>query len=402
MKNNSQSVTVRNSQNLQQNGKKNVLMTNIDKTNGSQQQQKLALSKNEVQKDGQKSLRLNPTLPKTQVNNSEISKSGQKQTFGQKPQQLGQSLGNQTNNVHNVQMSKNDNSAKPGQKANVTNKISNSLVSPNKMEPLQTSVKKSERPNDVVSKSLPNRVQEIPNLGQTGQINRMSKPQADGLVSQNRSLQKPTGRNEVQTRGQNQRTQSNMQQLYQTGQKSGNQVNNAQKSLQTVKKTGNQIQNTQQSPKTVQKPGNQINNAQKSLQTIQKQGNQTNYVQIDKQIGQKPGNPANNAQTLQQNGQRPGIQTNNANKTQQVNNLQKSQMGKNEMPSKTGQKANIPNNTSQLQGSSNSKNPPLGKIIHQPIKKQGQKDQTGKSIRNEQSVGRSGLNQGGESPSGKK
>jgi hypothetical protein len=37
MKNNSQTVTVRNSQILHQNGKKNVLMTNIDKTNGSQQ-----------------------------------------------------------------------------------------------------------------------------------------------------------------------------------------------------------------------------------------------------------------------------------------------------------------------------------------------------------------------------
>lgn len=67
-------------------------------------------------------------------------------------------------------------------------------------------------------------------------------------------------------------------------------------------------------------------------------------------------------------------------------------MGKNEMQSKTGQKANITNNTSQLQGSSNSKNPLLGNKIHQP----------GKSIRNEQPVGRSGPNQGGESQSGKK
>jgi len=237
MKNNSQTVTVRNSQILQQNGKKNVLMTNIDKTNGSQQQQKLAWSKNEVQKDGQNLLRENPTLPKTQVNNSEVSKSGQKQTFGQKPQQLGQGLGNQTSNMQNVQMSKNDNSAKSGQKTIVTNKISNSLVFPNKKEPLQNSVQKSGRSNHVVSKSLPNRVQEIPNLGRKGQINRMSKPQADGLVSQNRSLQKQRGRNEVQTQGQNQGTQSNMQKLYQTGQKPGNQVNNAQKSLQTVQKT---------------------------------------------------------------------------------------------------------------------------------------------------------------------
>lgn len=287
-----------NSQILQQNGKKNVLMTNIDKTNGSQQQQKIAWNKNEVQN----SLWMNPNLPKSQVSNADVSKSGQKQ-------QLGQSLGNQTSNVQNVQMSKNDNSAKPGQKTNVTNKISNSLISPNKMEPLQNSVNKSGRPNNVVSKSLPNRVQEIPNLGQKGQTNRMSKPQADGLVSQNRSLQKPSGRNEVQTRGQNQGTQSNMQKLYQTGQKPGNQVNNAQKS-----------------PKRVQKPGNQINNTQKSLQIVQKQGNQTN-VQKDKQIRQKTGNPANNAnnaQRLQQNGQRPGIQTNNANKTQQINNLQKS------------------------------------------------------------------------------
>ena len=360
MKNNSQTVTVRNSQILQQNGKTNVLMTNIDKTNGSQQQQKLAWNKNEVQNSW-----MNPNLPKSQVNNADVSNSGQKQAFGQKPQQLGQSLGNQTSNVQNVQMSKNNNSAKSGQKTNVTNKISNSLVSPNKMEPLQNSVKKSGRPNNVVSKSLPNRVQEIPNLGQKGQTNRMSKPQADGLVSQNRSMEKPSGRNEVQTRGQNQRTQSNMQKLYQTGQKPGNQVNNAQKS-----------------PKTVQKPGNHINNTQKSLQTVQKQGNQTN-VQKDKQIRQKTGNPANNAQRLQQNGQRPGIQTNNFNKTQQVNNLQKSQMGKNEMQSKTGQKANITNNTSQLQGSSNSKNPLLGNKIHQPVKKQGQKDQAGKSIRNE-------------------
>jgi hypothetical protein len=132
----------------------------------------------------------------------------------------------------------------------------------------------------------------------------------------------------------------------------------------------------------VQKSGNHINNTQKSLQTVQKQGNQTN-VQKDKQIRQKTGNPANNAQRLQQNGQRPGIQTNNFNKTQQVNNLQKSQMGKNEMQSKTGQKANITNNTSQLQCSSNSKNPLLGNKIHQPVKKQGQKDQAGKSIRNE-------------------
>jgi hypothetical protein len=77
-------------------------------------------------------------------------------------------------------------------------------------------------------------------------------------------------------------------------------------------------------------------------------------------------------------------------------------MGKYEMQSKTGQKANITNNTSQLQGSSNSKNPLLGNKIHQPVKKQGQKDQAGKSIRNEQPVGRSGPNQGGKSQSGKK
>ena len=128
MKNNSQTVTVRNSQILQQNGKKNVLMTNIDKTNGSQQQQKLAWNKNEVQN----SLWMNPNLPKSQVSNADVSKSGQKQAFGQKPQQLGQSLGNQTSIVQNVQMSKNDNSAKPGQKTNVTNNISNSLISPNK------------------------------------------------------------------------------------------------------------------------------------------------------------------------------------------------------------------------------------------------------------------------------
>jgi hypothetical protein len=44
------------------------------------------------------------------VSNADVSKSGQKQAFGQKPQQLGQSLGNQTSNVQNVQMSKNDNS----------------------------------------------------------------------------------------------------------------------------------------------------------------------------------------------------------------------------------------------------------------------------------------------------
>jgi hypothetical protein len=54
---------------------------------------------------------------------------------------------------------------------NVTNKISNSLISPNKMEPLQNSVNKSGCSNNVVSKSLPNRVQEIPNLGQKGQTN---------------------------------------------------------------------------------------------------------------------------------------------------------------------------------------------------------------------------------------
>lgn len=362
MKNNSQTATVRNSQILQQNGKKNVLMTNIDKTNGSQQQQKLAWSKNEIEKDGQNSLWMNPTLPKSQVNNRDISKSGQKQTFGEKPQQLGQKRGNQTSNAKPVQMSNNDNSAKPGQTTNVTNKISNSLAFPNKMQPLQNSVKKSGRPNDVVSKSLPNRIQEIPNLGQKRQIDRMSKIQADGLVSQNRSLEKPTGQNEVQTRGQNKGTQSNMQKLYQTEIKSRN----------------------------------PIRNTKKSLQTMQDQGNQT-HVQTDTHIGQKPGNPVNNAQRLQQNGQRPVIQTNNTNKTQQTNNLHQSQIDKNKMPSMTG-----PNNTSQLQGSSNLKNPLLGNKIDQLVKKQDQNDRTGKSIRNEDPVGRSDPNQRGNSQSGKK